>query len=328
MTSRNGWEGRKIWLVVFAILLVAAEGVEAKSKPAPRPGSTRSAPKLEALPLVRSRQNHLIVRAFINNKPALLMVDTGSPGTIIASRRRQHFQLTGASPDLNLPKQILVNGVFNNIAIARSVRLGALNIIDVPVVVTDLGGSRHASRLLHEQEVDGILGADVLFATRAILDCQQKVLIMNIEEGTGNIPASEMSEFRSMPMFVSEGLNSYVNSSVNGTPGRLLVDTGAFATILDRSFIRQIKIPMHQTGLVSASINLKESGVHVARIRRLTVGSVDFAGQLVGVSDLKGLLRPQAGESAPPVVGLLGGEILSRYHGVIDFGRRTLYLKR
>jgi hypothetical protein len=39
----------------------------------------RTAPQFEALPLVRSRQNHLLLRAFINGKPAWLTVDSGAP---------------------------------------------------------------------------------------------------------------------------------------------------------------------------------------------------------------------------------------------------------
>jgi hypothetical protein len=33
-------------------------------------------------------------------------------------------------------------------------------------------------------------------------------------------------------------------------------------------------------------------------------------------------------DGKPPVAGLLGAEILNRHHGIIDFGTRTLYLKR
>ena len=38
-----------------------------------------SDPRFEALPLTRSQQNHLLVRAYINGKPALLGVDSGAP---------------------------------------------------------------------------------------------------------------------------------------------------------------------------------------------------------------------------------------------------------
>ena len=49
--------------------------------------SARTAPQFEALPLVRSRQNHLLLRAFINGKPAWLTVDSGAPVSAIALNR-------------------------------------------------------------------------------------------------------------------------------------------------------------------------------------------------------------------------------------------------
>src|SRR5258708_35919004 len=50
----------------------------------------RTAPQFEALPLVRSRQNHLLLRAYINGRPAWLTVDSGAPVSAIALNRRQY----------------------------------------------------------------------------------------------------------------------------------------------------------------------------------------------------------------------------------------------
>jgi hypothetical protein len=43
---------------------------------------------------------------------------------------------------------------------------------------------------------------------------------------------------------------------------------------------------------------------------------------------MEGLLHNGLLEASPPVAGLLGAEILRQHHGIIDFGTRTLYLKR
>src|ERR1700730_2984780 len=108
---------------------------------------------------------------------------------------------------------------------------------------------------------------------------------------------------------------------------RWMVEEGAFATLLHRPFVRQMRIPTRQTPYSSAAVNLKQRGVDVARIRKLTVGSIDIVGREVGVIDLEGLIHNGLLEGKPPVAGLLGAEILDRHHGIIDFGTRTLYLK-
>jgi predicted aspartyl protease len=293
-----------------------------------RTTAPQSSAQFEALPLVRSKQNHLLVRAFVNGKPAWLGVDTGAPVSAIALERRQHFGLTGVGGS-KLPARLQINGAFNNVAIARRFRLGALSLVDEPLVVVDLSGSSRAAHVLHEQEIDGILGADILFPTQAVLDCQRQLLILKIDpDASGSAPGVEFRGLRRMPIRVSEGFNLYVDGAINGAPAQLMVDTGAFATLLHRDFVRRMRIPLQETPFSSAAVNLKQRGVEIARIRRLTVGSVDIIGKDVGVIDLEGLVRHGLLDAKPPVAGLLGAEILRSHHGIIDFGTRTLYLKR
>lgn len=284
--------------------------------------------QFEALPLVRSQQNHLLVRAWINDKPALLIVDSGSPGTVIASKRRSHFGVAPVSTDSKYPARVRVNGSYSTLVIARTLRLGGLTVADVPAISADMSGPRRAARVLHEREADGILGTDVLFASRAVLDCQRQLLILNLQPDVpAAVPGLDFRGFQKVPIFVTEGFNLYVNSLVNGSQGRLMVDTGAFATLLHKPFVRQLHIPTEQTRLASAAINLKEEGLDIARIRKLSVGTFDIVGKEVGVVDLGGILH-EAMQLSPPAVGLLGAEILNRHHGIIDFGTRTLYLKK
>src|SRR5437660_7199153 len=233
----------KMVSVVVAILFAATEMCVAAPKS--QRVSDSSSPRFEALPLTRSRQNHLLVRAFINGKPALLGVDSGAPISAIALKRRAHFGLTGIPGSSTLPARLQINGAFNNVAIAHNFRLGALNLVDEPVVVVDLSGSGRAARMLHEQEIDGILGADILFPTDAVLDCQRQVLTLKMDpEAHGNVPGVEYGGLRSMPIRVSDNFNLYVDAAVNGSPARLMVDTGAFATLLHRGFVSHLRIPL------------------------------------------------------------------------------------
>ncbi|HLW35900.1 MAG TPA: aspartyl protease family protein [Chthoniobacterales bacterium] len=284
--------------------------------------------QFEALPLVRSAQNHLLVHAYINNKPALLIVDSGSPGTVIASKRRKHFGVSEVPVDSKYPSRVRVNGSYNALVMAHTLRLGGLTVGEVPAISADLSGARRAAQSMHELQADGILGTDVLFASRAVLDCQRKLLILNLQPDLASpVPGLDFSGFQKVPMFVSEGFNLYVNGLVNGSQARLMVDTGAFATLLHRPFVKRLHIPTEQTRLASAAINMKEEGLDVARIKRLSVGMVDIGRNDVGVVDLGGILN-EAMQLSPPAVGLLGAEILDRHHGIIDFGTRTLYLKK
>src|SRR6202030_1128210 len=220
-------------VLVAASLLISA--VELASASNPTRDKAQSFSQFEILPLTVSRQNGLIVRALINGKSALLLVDTGTPATMIASSRCDDFSFTTASPKMRCPKQVDFNGGWNKLVIAGHIQLAALDLVDVPVVVTDLGGLRRAARLSHEAEADGILGADVLLTTKAILNCQNQTLILNMTPDIpSRLPAFNPRGFSRVRFHVSDGLNPYIDSSINGARAQLMIDTGAFVTLLHR----------------------------------------------------------------------------------------------
>jgi predicted aspartyl protease len=291
----------------------------------PLPAASAGALDYETLPLIRSAQNHLLVRAEINGKPALLGVDTGAPVSAVAVNRRAYYGLAPITGKSAIPSRLSINGAFNSVAIARNLRLGRLNLVDEPMVLVDLGGIRKSKR----DEIDGILGADILFPTKALLDCQRQVLVLKMNPSVpGSVPGFDYRGFRRIPMHVSDGFNLYVDGSVNGLKAKLMVDTGAFATLLHTRFVRRMKIPLRDTPFSSSGVNLKQRGVQIATISRLSIGSMDLERKDVGVINLEGLIHGGLLDASPPVVGLLGSEILRRYHGIIDFGTKNLYLKR
>jgi predicted aspartyl protease len=282
-----------------------------------------------AIPLVRSRQNHLMVRAFINGREAWLTIDSGAPVSAIAVNRRNFFRLKPITAKSNLPSRIQINGAFNNVAIARELRLGGLTLIDEPLVTVDLGNSARAARLVHEEQIDGIIGADILFPTQAVVDCQRQLLILKTDpDALGGVSGFDRRGLKAVPIQVSDGFNLYVNGSINGKPAKFMVDTGSFATLLHRSFVRRMRIATRETPYSSSAVNLKDRGLRVAKIRNLSVGSVNITGKDVGVIDMEGLIHDGLLEGSPPVAGLLGAETLRRHHGIIDFGTRTLYLQQ
>ena len=307
---------------IGALLLVAC--LAAVAFPSASRAAMAGALQYEALPLIRSAQNHLLVRAEVNGKPALFAVDTGAPVSAIALNRRAYFGMSPVTAKSAIPARLSINGAFNSVAIARNLRLGALNLIDEPMVMVDLGTLRRSKR----DEIDGILGADILFPTKAMIDCQRDILILKINPSVpGNIPGFDMTGFRRIPMHVSDGFNLYVDGSVNGQRANFMVDTGAFTTLLHTRFVRRMKIPLRDTPFSSSAVNLKQRGVQVATISKLSIGSMKLERKDVGVINLEGLIHGGLLDATPPVAGLLGSEILRRHHGIIDFGTKSLYLR-
>ena len=318
-------------LLIPALIAPAAAAPARATAQRARPAAIAipRAVQFEALPLERSRQNHLLVRAFINGKPALLGVDSGAPVSAIAISRVSHFGVKPVRSTPNVPSQLRINGSFNQVVTARSLRLGSLNLLDEPMVAIDLRGSSRAAKMMNEQAIDGILGADILFPTHAVLDCRAQRLILKIDPSVrGGVPGMDYTGFSRVPIHVTPGDNLYVESRMNGQRAKLMVDTGAFATLLHQPFVRRMKIPLRETLYSSAGVNMKNRGIQLATISRFSVGSVDMRSKEVGVIDLEGLIRTGLLNGKTPVAGLLGSEILERHNAIIDFGTKTLYLKR
>src|SRR2546429_6341277 len=159
----------------------AARAVVIELAATPHGTFARTAPQFEALPLVRSRQNHLLLRAFINGNPAWLTVDSGAPVSAIALNRREHFRLKPITVESSLPARVQINGAFNNVAIARELRIGGLTLVDEPVVTVDLGGSARAARMAHEPQIDGIIGAEIRFPAQAGFGSGKEVFVLSTE---------------------------------------------------------------------------------------------------------------------------------------------------
>ena len=292
------------------------------------PQAALTSPVFQALPLERSRQNHLLLRAEINGKPALLGVDSGAPVSAISVARRKHFRMSALPGSSKLPPRLRINGGFNFVTIAHHLRLGALTLLDEPMVAIDLSAPARAAREFHEQQLDGILGADILFPTKAVLDCEAQVLFMKIDPDVpGNVPDMDRRGWKNVPIRVTNGWNLYVDSNLNGKPAQLMIDTGAFTTLIHRPFVREMRLPLRNTPYTSGAVNLDERGLQLATIRRFAIGPFLVKGKEVGVMDLQGLIHGDLLQGDPPVAGLLGSEFLRRNHAIIDFGTRTLYLK-
>ncbi len=227
-----------------------------------------------------------------------------------------------------LPARLRINGGFNRVTIAHRLRLGALTLIDEPMVAIDLRAPARARKQSSEQELDGILGADILFPTKAVLDCEAQVLFMKIDpDAPGNVPGVDRRGWKNVPIRVTKGWNLYVDGKLNGKPAQLMIDTGAFTTLIHRPFVREMRLPLRDTPYTSGAVNLEERGLQLATIRRFAIGPFLVKGKEVGVMDLQGLIHGDLLKGEPPVAGLLGSEFLRRNHAIIDFGTRTLYLK-
>lgn len=115
-----------------------------------------------------------------------------------------------------------------------------------------------------------------------------------------------------------------IPARIAGQPVRLMVDTGSDAGLITPEAVRGL-------GLASdpdAHVRLLGTGgvgrsTAIARVSALSIGTLPLGDVPTPVGALPGAPRLD-----PPVVGFLGGDVLSRFDLDIDIGRATLTLYR
>ena len=125
--------------------------------------------------------------------------------------------------------------------------------------------------------------------------------------------------------FEKHGSVVIVKATLNGkAPVKLILDTGATFTCIDRPLADELKLPAWSGPLGSVVITGGEGEMGFVKIDRLEVGNTASATDLVACKlDLSRMQPPGFG-----IKGLVGLNFLKSYRITIDFERNTLRLDK
>ena len=127
-------------------------------------------------------------------------------------------------------------------------------------------------------------------------------------------------------MRLDSGNHLEVPAVLNGHPTRMIVDTGAAMTTVDKTIASQAGVSISGTRFVE---DAGEGGVeHVGTgdIKDLTIGDFTIPRATVGVVNVSGeMLHSKSAEESN--AGLIGAEYLAWNFAVIDVGGMALYLR-
>jgi predicted aspartyl protease len=122
------------------------------------------------VPMIRLATGHYSVEGMAGSVPFDLIIDTGASHTLIDQQRAQRFEMqteaggsraTGVGGTLD---QRVRSGKLDDVS------LGTLRMSSLPVRVLDLSHINGVLSNMGGKPVDGIIGADVLSAQKAVID--------------------------------------------------------------------------------------------------------------------------------------------------------------
>jgi predicted aspartyl protease len=277
--------------------------------------------------LSRTTGNHLFAPVLVNRKPAWFAVDTGAALTIVDRKKAQELGLASLGKTVELPNQIEVNDRVVPVANVQNLSLGKQSLGSGPVALIDLTTFRARLRTGGTAvPMDGILGLDILERYKAIIDCSQERIYMQIGSPS-DLAAAQMDirrqHLRWIPMRITHSGALEIEGSLNGRRYSFVVDTGGFTTLLPAQVASQSGIPIIHTGVNAKGIHSKTRAVWAGIAPQFTIGKYNLGTTVVGIT----ALPPGPEDLRYEFGGLLGADFFFEHHGIIDVGNQRLYFR-
>jgi predicted aspartyl protease len=301
-------------LVLFAIAPLSISG-------APKNRSAMHPPGYRAVRVHYGPMNKMIMSVRINGHPANLLVDTGSNQLILDAEAAQSFGVTPSPRGLLYIRSTKIQGESLPVGFVQNMSAGSMNFGSSLVT---LRRSSHADAATGAS--DGLLGLDILFRHKALINCRTKLVFFKVDQtrriNLGSVAASE--KFTRVPIQREESGALTVPCSIRGQSTRLLVDTGAFVTILHEGFVKSLGLAAEPTRISAQFGRGTSKQISAAKISDLSIGMFKVPPEKIGVAPLPRFALQQGSSK---IAGILGMEALYIYHAIIDLDGMNLFLK-
>ena len=121
--------------------------------------------------------NHYVVVATLNGVNGRFILDTGASSTCVSTELAVHFHLN-AKPSEEKASSASANELDTGVAHHNTLKIGSWSSKRRSVVLFDMQAVNLALQKLDIESVDGIIGADILQSTKAVIDYQNDWLYL------------------------------------------------------------------------------------------------------------------------------------------------------
>ncbi|PYK43628.1 MAG: hypothetical protein DME46_07375, partial [Verrucomicrobia bacterium] len=331
---------KKLFALLLSVATLVPFGAQSQQQPNTLAGFL-SGQGLVGVKLERRYGNHLFVPSTINNKRAALMIDTGAPVTIIDKNSAGTFGLKVENTTVNVGRIFGKRWEHYGVSVAKSIALGNCVVTNVPVALADTSDMNadapaaatgtHISEVNRLPHLNGLLGAREMSKFGMVIDCARQMLYINPNGPSGPVSqklASFLSGrgFTRIPMRLNSGNHLEVAAVLNGHSTRMIVDTGAAVTTMDKTMASKAGVSISGTRFAEDAGEGRVERLGTGDIKELTIGDFTIPRATVGVVNVSGeMLHSKSAEESNS--GLIGAEYLAWNFAVIDVGGMALYLR-
>lgn len=118
-----------------------------------------------------------------------------------------------------------------------------------------------------------------------------------------------------------------IDAVINGIEGRFILDTGASNTCLGLDSVSYFNIKTEVSEIKASGAGSSEIQASVSKRNTLRLGKWETKSTNIVVLDLQHVNYALEQHNIPPIHGIIGADILKKGKAIIDYPKRTLYLK-
>ncbi len=128
----------------------------------------------------------------------------------------------------------------------------------------------------------------------------------------------------------NDGFHLLVEVVVFGQSFNVVLDTGASKTVFDKTVIEKHmkNAELMSSELLSTGLGTNSMESHTIVLPVLKIGKFKLNNFEAAVLDLSTISHAYSSLNLPPVIGVLGGDILQRYKAIINYKKLHLKLFR
>ena len=120
-----------------------------------------------------------------------------------------------------------------------------------------------------------------------------------------------------------------LDATVNGNAARMLVDTGAGVTVIDRARAQHWAVAGEKSGETAvAGCTGDIGGVENATVAALELAGLEITGVDVKIMDLSRINDGLEKHRAPRIDGIVGSDLMVGREAVIEYATNRLYLRK
>ena len=309
-----------VGVAVVCLTILAGQVIAAETP------SSIKLPGYEAVPVSYAPVNRMLIRAIVNDHGANFIVDTGAGVSVLEQGRARAFGVTPTEPNSPYGQFKVLNNQSFRVGLISTLRAGNMDFGRGPIALSDFTPRNNSSFSLRLLNVDGVFGADILTHYKAVINCQTRQIYFKVDLSRRlQLAAFAMSHrFTRIPLHEEVGRGFTVPCSINGHAARLLVDTGAPLTTFNQTAAKSAGISFQTTRLTSTFSDGVRRGISVGQFNQFSVGNFKVPPQKFAAVVLPPFVAQQGNV---PVDGILGMELLSLNHAIIDFDSMSLFLR-